>query len=120
MMPTPNNLVKELLLDRVNYIVLTKPGSIKTTVNKQLLERYTNIFKNSFKIFTAFFFFFLIENQSMIILKHLAERERLKGEKKIPHNLSTQKIATANMVVYYIPDKRFCTKTHTFFSFKYS
>ena len=28
MMPTPNKLVKELLLDRVNYIVLTKPGNI--------------------------------------------------------------------------------------------
>lgn len=42
----------------------------------------------------------------------------IEGGEKIPYNPSTQKIATANMVVYYFPDG-FAQK-HTLFAFKYS
>ena len=50
----------------------------------------------------------------MIIVKHLAEREWLKGEKKIPHNPSTQKIATANMWYITFQINGFAQK-HTLF-----
>ena len=46
--------------------------------------------------------------------KTFGQHRIIKGGKKITHNPTTQKTATAKIVVYYFPDRHFCTNTHTF------